>query len=151
MRAKIGLAAAFCCICATLAAQTPDDPVAVYTEHPRLFLRAQRLRLLKRERERASPRWQQLETLVVGGAPMPERGFAWALYSQVAGNAEFGRKAIVWALTPAADLRQQALVFDWCQDLLSEPQRRDLTARLAKGIVENADTSIPAVDRKSVV
>src|ERR1017187_4749991 len=135
MRAKIGLGAAFCCIWVTLAAQTPDEPVAVYTEHPRLFLRPQRIRLLKRERERASPRWQQFETLVVGGAPMPERGFAWALYFQVTGNAEFGRKAIVWALPPAAHLRQQALVFDWCQDLLSEPQRRDLTARLAKVIM----------------
>jgi hypothetical protein len=150
MRAKIGLGAAFCCIWVTLAAQTPDEPVAVYTEHPRLFLRPQRIRLLKRERERASPRWQQFETLVVGGAPMPERGFAWALYFQVTGNAEFGRKAIVWALTPAADLRQQALVFDWCQDLLSEAQRRDLTARLAKGIVDTADTAIPAVRSRTL-
>src|ERR1022692_1577109 len=150
MRAKAGLAAVFCCSCVGLAAQMSDEAVAVYTEHPRLFLRPQRIRLLKRERERASPRWQQFETLVVGGAPMPERGFAWALYFQVTGNAEFGRKAIVWALTPAADLRQQALVFDWCQDLLSEPQRRDLTARLAKGIVENADTSIPAVRSRTL-
>jgi hypothetical protein len=151
MGAKIGLGAVFWCICVTLAAaQTPDEPVAVYTEHPRLFLRAQRIRLLKRERERASPRWQQFETLVVGGAPMPERGFAWALYFKVTGNAEFGRKAIVWALTPAADLRQQALVFDWCQDLLSEPQRRDLTARLAKGIMVTADPAIPAVRSRTL-
>src|ERR1035437_4469908 len=150
MRAKTGLAAAFCCICVTLAAQTSDDPVAVFTEHPRLFLRPQRIRLLKRERERASPRWQQFETLVVGGAPLPERGFAWALYSQVTGNPNFGRKAIEWALTPAADVRQQALVFDWCQDLLTEPQRRDLTARLATGIVDTADTAIPAVRSRTL-
>src|SRR5664279_6196903 len=134
MKAKTGLAATFCCLCGILNAQMSDDPVAVFTEHPRLFLRPQRIRLLKRERERASPRWQQFETLVAGGAPMPERGFAWALYFQVTGNQEFGRKAIAWALTPAADLRQQAVVFDWCQDLLTEPQRRDLTARLAKGL-----------------
>jgi hypothetical protein len=150
MRAKIGLAAVFCCVGATLAAQTTDDPVAVFTEHPRLFLRPQRIRLLKRERERKSPRWQQLETLVAGGAPMPERGFAWALYFQVTGNAEFGRKAIAFALTPAADLRQQALVFDWCQDLLSEPQRRDLTARLAKGIADVVDGAIPAVRSRTL-
>jgi hypothetical protein len=146
----MGLAATFCCICVTVAAQTSDDPVAVFTEHPRLFLRAQRLRLLKRERERASPRWQQFDTLVVGGAPMPEPGFSWALYSQVSGNPEFGRKAIAWALTPAADLRQQALVFDWCQDLLTEPQRRDLTARLAKGIADTGDQSIPAVRSRTL-
>ena len=145
MRAICGLLAAICCISVTLAAQTNDDPVAVFTEHPRIFLRAQRLRLLKRERERASARWQQFETLVAGGAPMPEPGFAWALYSQVAGNAEYGRKAIAWALTPAADLRQQALVFDWCQNLLSEAQRRDLTARLTKGMGEMSATSIPAM------
>ena len=150
MRAKTGLAAALCCFCMTLAAQSSDDPVAVFTEHPRIFLRPQRLRLLKRERERASARWQQFETLIVGGAPMPEPGFAWALYSQVTGNAEFARKAIVWALTPAADLRQQALVFDWCQDQLSEPQRRDLTARLAKGIADSADAAIPAVRSRTL-
>jgi hypothetical protein len=144
MRAKTALAAAFCSICGTLAAQTTDDPVAVFTEHPRLFLRAQRLRLLKRERERASPRWQQFETLVLGGAPMPEPGFAWALYYEVAGNPDVGRKAIVWALTPAADLRQQALVFDWCQDLLTEAQRHDLASRLAKGIADTSDAGIPA-------
>ena len=91
MRAKSGLAAAFCCVCLTLAAQTSDDPVAVFTEHPRLFLRPQRIRLLKRERERASPRWQQFRTLVAGNAPLPERGFAWALYFQVTGNEDFGR------------------------------------------------------------
>jgi hypothetical protein len=150
MRAKTGLAAALCCLCTTLAAQTSDDPVAVFTEHPRLFLRPQRLRLLKRERERASVRWQQFETLVVGGAPMPESGFAWALYAQVTGNPEFARKAIVWALTPAADLRQQALVFDWCQDQLSEAQRRDLTARLAKGIADSADAAVPAVRSRTL-
>src|SRR5260370_36533664 len=123
MRDKTGFAAAFWCFCVTLGAQTSDDPVAVFTEHPRLFLRAQRIRLLKRERERASPRWQQLETLVVGGAPMPERGFAWALYYQVAGNKETGRKAVEGALTGGAALRRQALGFDWCRVLLTAPQR----------------------------
>lgn len=145
MRAKTGLAAVFCSLCMTLAAQTSDDPVAVFTEHPRLFLRPQRIRLLKRERERASTRWNQFETLVAGNAPMPQPGFAWALYYQVSGNAEYGKKAVEWSLTPAADLRQQALVFDWCQDLMSDAQRRDLSARLAKGIGDPADASIPAV------
>ena len=125
--------------------------MAVFTEHPRLFLRPQRLRLLKRERERASARWQQFETLVVGGAPMPEPGFAWALYSQVAGNAEFGRKAIAWALAPAADLRQQALVFDWCQDLLT-----DAAAPRPHGAPRQghrryaADAAIPAVRSRTL-
>jgi hypothetical protein len=150
MRARIGLGAAFCCFCMTLAAQKPDEPVAVFTEHPRLFLRTQRLRLLKRERERASARWQQFESLVVGGAPMAERGFSWALYYQVTGNAEFGRKAIAWAVAPGSDLRQQALVFDWCQDLLTEAQRRDLSARLGKGLADATDVAIGAVRSRSL-
>ena len=150
MRAKTGLAGAFCCVCLTLGAQAPEDPVAVFTEHPRLLLRPQRMRLLKRERERASARWRQFETLVAGNAPMPERGLAWALYYQVAGNAEFGRKAIAWALTPSADLRQQALVYDWCQDLLTEAQRRDLTGRLVQGAGEFSDTSIAAVRSRTL-
>jgi hypothetical protein len=124
--------------------------VAVFTEHPRLFLRPQRLRLLKRERERASMRWQQLEALVAGNAPMPERGFAWALTYAVSGNAETGRKAIAWALAPGADLRQQALVFDWCQNLLTDAQRRDLSARLAKGMEDTADPSVAAVRSRTL-
>ncbi len=108
MRANTGLTAAVFCVFATLSAQTTDDPVAVFTEHPRLFLRPQRIRLLKRERERASPRWQQFETLVAGNAPMPQPGFAWALYYQVSGDADFGKKAVAWSrLLPAADLRQR--------------------------------------------
>jgi hypothetical protein len=119
-----------------------DDPVMVSTEHPRLFLRPQRLRLLKRERERTSARWQQFELFMVGKAPMPERGLAEALYYQVSGNADAGRRAVAWALgpglTPINDLRQQALVFDWCQDVLSAAQRRDLAARLQRGIADTA-------------
>lgn len=119
---------------AFLRAQGSDEPVTVSSEHPRLFLRPGRLRLLKRERERKSARWQQFEALTAGNAPMPERGFASALYYQISGTATAGQQAIVWALGPESDLRQQALVFDWCQDLLTEAQRRDLTARLQRAI-----------------
>ena len=135
MGPKMGLAIALCVLPAILSAQA-DEPVAVFTEHPRLLLRPQRLRLLKRERERASMRWQQFATLLAGNAPLPEPGFSWALYYQVAGDAAYGRKAIEFALSPAADIRQQAFVFDWCQDLLTEPQSRDLTARLSKALAE---------------
>ena len=107
-------ALAACCL-ASLAAQVPPrerpaapDPVMVFTEHPRLFLRPQRLRLLKRERERQSPRWLQLEALVKGGAPLPEPGFAQALYYIVSGDRAVGRQAVSWALGPAAGLRQMA-------------------------------------------
>src|SRR5436305_6091291 len=121
------------CWAPALVAQA-DDPVMVTIDHPRLFLRPQRLRLLKRERARTSARWVQFELFMAGKAPMPERGFADALYYQIAEDAAAGRRAIAWALGPDSDLRQQALVFDWCQDLLTDAQRRDLAARLQKGI-----------------
>lgn len=111
-----------------------EDPIMVASDHPRLFLTAPRLRLLKRERDRTSPRWIQFETLMVGKAPMPEPGIAEALYYQIAGDAETGKRAIAWALGSNTDLRQQAVVFDWCQSLLTDAQRRDLAARLQKGI-----------------
>ena len=121
--------------------QAGDEPVTVSSEHPRLLLRPGRLRLLKRERERASQRWQQFEALIAGRAPMPERGFALALYYAVAGAAPEGRQAVAWALGRESDLRQQALVYDWCQELLGESQRKELEARLEKGI-----TAPPADD-----
>ncbi len=67
-------------------AQAEDEEFRVYTEHPRLILTAQRLRLLKRERERESQRWRQFELLVKGGASLPEPGFALALYYAVSGD-----------------------------------------------------------------
>ena len=123
-----------------------DEPVTVSSDHPRLFLRPARLRLLKRERERASARWQQFDALLSGNAPMPEPGFAQALDYQISGNAAAGRRAVAWALGPGDDLRQLALVFDWCQDLLGETQKRDLAARIQTGMTAaDDDDSIAAV------
>jgi hypothetical protein len=123
-----------------------DEPVTVSAEHPRLFLRPARLRLLRRERERRSVRWQQLETFVTAEAPMPETAFAQALYYQISGDAAFGRKAVAWALGPGTDLRQLALVFDWCQNLLSEAERRTLTSRIEQRMTQSgADESIGSI------
>jgi hypothetical protein len=120
-----------------------EEDFQPYGDHPRLFLNARRLRLLRRERERTSVRYTQFETLVAGNAQMPEPGFAHALYYIVAGSEPFGRKAIEWALSAAArDVRQIALVFDWCQQLLSESQSKALAgklrAHLAKPAAANA-------------
>jgi hypothetical protein len=73
--------------------QASDEPVTVSSEHPRLFLRPARLRLLKRERERASARWQQFDALMAGNAPMPEPGMALALDYQISGNGSAERGA----------------------------------------------------------
>jgi hypothetical protein len=121
-----------------LRAQTEAQEYRVYTEHPRLLLRPQRLRLLKRERERQSMRWRQFDALISGGAAMPEPGFALALYYAVSGNASVGNKAVAWAVGPATDIRQIALVYDWCQDLLSPQQNQALTAKLQKALTVDA-------------
>jgi len=109
-------------------------------EHPRLFLPRRRLRLLKRERERQSMRWTQLETLMAGQVAMPEPGFALALYFIASESADHGRKAVAWALSGAAtDLRQISIVFDWCYPLLTAGERRQLTAKIVKLIGQPGD------------
>ena len=127
-------------------AQSNDESFDVYTEHPRLFLTAQRLKLLKRERERRTTRWLQIETLMNGKAVMPEPGFANALYYQVSGDRQFATQAIRWGLGPAGDLRQLALVFDWCQDALTESQSKELAAKLVRQLAASErDQNVPAV------
>lgn len=115
------------------AAESPDE-YRIYAEHPRLFLRSQRLRMLRRERERQSMRWTQFDSLVRGGAQFPEPGLAQALYYEIASDNAAGRKAVEWALGPEADVRQTALVFDWCQTILSDAEKARLSDRLLKSL-----------------
>jgi hypothetical protein len=132
--------AAFSLLIGTLLAasgtlQAADEDFHVFRDSPRLFLTKQRLRLLQRERERDSARWQQFDALVAGGAPMPEAAVAQALYYQVSGNAAAGKKAVEWALSGAAiDLRQLALVFDWCGKVMTESQEAALAAKIERAI-----------------
>jgi hypothetical protein len=122
-----------------------DDDFRVYTDAPRLLLTAQRLRLLQRERDRQSMRWQQFDALVAGGAAMPESGLAWALYYRVAKDAAAGKKAVDWVLSDAAqntaqDLRQLALVFDWCGPVMSPAQADRLGAKIERMLAAAAPT-----------
>jgi len=119
-----------CLLLMVAATQADDDEYRVYTEHPRLILTAQRLRLLKRERERQSRRWRQFDLLVKGSASLPEPGFALALYYAVSGDETEGKRAVQWALGPADDLRQLSLVYDWCQPILSPQQSAALAAKI---------------------
>ena len=112
-----------------------EEDFHVFTDAPRLLLTKLRLRLLQRERERKSMRWEQFDTLVAGGAPMPEQGLAWALYFQVAKNQAAGRKAVDWALDEKhTDARQLALIFDWCSGLMSKAQADRVAAKLEKSL-----------------
>ena len=118
----------------------PDEDFHVYRDAPRLLLTPQRLRLLQRERERQSPRWEQYDSLMSGGAAMPEPGFAWALYYQVTRQPAAAEQAIDWALGNSTDLRQLALVFDWCGPAMSPAQSDRLAAKIERGL------SVPATD-----
>ncbi|HLY17896.1 MAG TPA: hypothetical protein VKR61_11775 [Bryobacteraceae bacterium] len=123
-----------------------DAALRIDAAHPRIFLVPRRLKLLRRERERQSLRWNQFNLLMAGKAPMPEPGFAAALYYQVLGSADAGRQAVTWAVGPGADLRQLALVFDWCQDLLSDAQSKTLAAKIARLMEQTRrDTSVAVV------
>ncbi len=125
---------------------SPVDSLTIYTEHPRLFLPPGRLRLLRRERERKSLRFEQFDLLTKGGATMLEPGFASALYYRVTDDAVQGRRAIEWALKTATgsdnDLRQIALVFDWCQPLMSRAEIAALVARLERALAAKPGTTI---------
>jgi len=128
----------------TVAAQSPtgnEEEFKVYTEAPRLFLRPQRLRLLRRERERQSIRWQQFQLLMTGKAKMPEPAFASALYYQITGDESYGRQAIQWALDHPADLRELSLVSDWCGKLLSDSQAASLATKLEQGLASSKEST----------
>jgi hypothetical protein len=118
-----------------LSGQGRPDTFKVYTESPRLLLRPQRLRLLRRERERRSLRWDQFETLWTANAPFPEPGWVQALRFQIADDREAGTRALAWALGPADvarpdDVRQMAIIADWCEPLIAGDDKRQLMARL---------------------
>jgi hypothetical protein len=122
---------------------TAQDPVGVedfhvYRDAPRLLLTPQRLRLVQRERERQSPRWEQFDALISGGVPMAEPGFAWALYYQVTRQTTAAKRAIDWALGDATDLRQLALVFDWCGPAMTQAQSATLATKIQRGIANPA-------------
>lgn len=121
--------------------QGRPDSFKVYTEAPRLLLRPQRLRLLRRERERQSLRWEQFETLWTAGAAFPESGWAQALRYRIADDREAGMRAVAWAIGPADDtrendLRQMAIVADWCAPLIAGDDKTQLMAKLRRGVAD---------------
>jgi len=129
-----------------------EQSYRVYTEHPRLWLDARRLRLLRREKERDSTRWQQLQLVTSGRTPLPEAPLVRALEYQVAGQDAAGREAAAWAVKrtsaagapDTAELRLLAVVFDWCHSLFSEADRARIAERMARGILAAARPGMEA-------
>lgn len=136
--------ALFLCLLAFLpppaAAQEVD--YQVYTESPRLLLNQRRLRLLKRERERESMRWQQFDALLRGKARMSEPGFTQALYSVVSAQPGACRQAAEWAVkspvSDPSDLRQVAIVYDWCQAPAGEALANLMARKLAASLKDRS-------------
>ncbi len=129
----------FLALAAAAAAPAQEESFDVYRDHPRLFLTPQRLRRLRRDRERATARWEHLNTLIRGKARMPEEGFAQALFFQVTGDEAAAERAVDWA-AGTAELRQLALVYDWCQPHASTLAPRLVAAlkRAATGDLQDA-------------
>lgn len=131
-----------------LAQQHRPDSFKVYTDAPRLFLRPARLKLLRRERERQSLRWEQFDLLWTGNAPFNEPGWAAALRFQIAQEEAAGRKAIAWAAGPGADIRQIALVADWCGTLATPPELARISAKLQRAAAGAVPTTIAEARNK---
>jgi hypothetical protein len=143
--------AALACVVAGLALSQTADDFLVSTDHPRLFLQARRLRLLRLEKERQSIRWQQFHALMASEVRLPEPGFAHALYAQIAGDQTHCEAAVNWALGADADLRQMALVFDWCQSSLSEDKSRALAGRIESAVATISSQSGVSAARDRVL
>src|SRR5580698_7567983 len=119
-----------------LSGQARPDSFKVYSEAPRLLLRPQRLRLLRRERERRSLRWDQFETLWTAGANFPELGWVQALRYQVADERDAGTRAVAWAVGPGDDIRQIALIADWCAPIISKDDQSLIFAKLKRELTD---------------
>ncbi len=139
-RLTVALLTALLTLSSASHAQTAEDT-------PHLLLTPQRLRRLKRDRTRQTVRWTNFENRVRTVPDSPERGFELALYYAVTGDRARGREAIEWALQHG-DRRQVALVLNWCGPLLSDDQRKQLTAHIPT-VAVFLNAPMLAIDRDS--
>jgi hypothetical protein len=120
---------------APAAQATPDVEYRAVGDAPRLLLNARHLRLIQRERERRTMRWEQFATLVEARAPFEEPGLAQALYGVATGAKSACETAFRWAESEADpnkenDLRQMALAADWCGRQVDAARHTALLRRL---------------------
>ncbi len=93
---------------------------------PRLLLSWQRLRRLKRDRQRQTVRWTNFENRVQSVPDSPQRGFELALFYAITGDDARGKEAWRWALAHPCERRQVALVLDWAGGLGSAEEKQRL-------------------------
>lgn len=127
LRAIVLLLSTALSLSALMAESTPQD------HPPQLLLTAQRLRRLRRDRDRQTVRWSNFENRVQSVPDSPERGFELALYYAITGDEPRGKEAVRWALAHKCELRQMALILDWCAGLISDDERRSLTTSACVG------------------
>jgi hypothetical protein len=80
---------------------------------------------------------------------MPEPGFAWALSYQVSRQPAAAKQAIEWALGDSTDLRQLALVFDWCGPAMTMAQSDRLAAKIQTALAKPVRASVNDVRGES--
>ncbi len=124
----------------------------VYEEHPRIFLESSRLTRLRKDLDRQTLRWRTLADLFAAGTRFAEQPLVDALRFQVEGNEESGREAVAWInriaqddIRTAAQLRQAALVYDWCRELFEVSDReaaRDAMASAVGTLLPRADLDV---------
>jgi hypothetical protein len=111
-----------------LLALTPS--ASLWAQQPHLLLTARRLHRLKLDVQRQTERWANFEKRVKTVPDSPERGFELALYSRVTDDADSCQKAIQWGLGHVQNIRQNALIVDWCRDSLTGDQQTALLPNL---------------------
>lgn len=130
----------------------PQAQYRVYNDHPRIWLEQDRLIRLQRDAERDTTSWNRLREMVTDPTRLAEPAFAQALVFQASDDAAAARAAIDWALQAVArqlsqpgDIRQAALVYDWCHAGLSDSEKQTLIVGLAASVETTAALNDPSL------
>lgn len=127
----------------------------IYEKHPRLLLEERQINRLRKDVERESARWRQLNKLIENDAAFPEEPLVQAIRFQAALDQAAGEEAKQWVLqrsisaegfTNADELRLAAIVFDWCYELFSADERETAARALGKAARSTLSSPSAAID-----
>ncbi len=88
----------------------PIEAAQLESHKPALLLTDQRIKRLKRDRERQTQRWTNFESRVKNVTDSSERGFELALYYRITGDESSAAEADRWIRSHPCERRQAALV-----------------------------------------